>query len=338
MFVAVVAAGLLVASATVASAFPSTTSRCVAPCHAAGAGATVAASLVSTSSTTATYNLTMTGTTGSAWAVFDGSTRLAGSTTAAGTFTVGLGKTYDVFAVDKTSSNFVTTSVSPAAASVVPTTTPEPTSTVSLDETMPPVTTSDAIASYVGTATVKLTATDGSGRGVAYVYYSIDGKRVHLVTGSHATVTIAAPLTGTATHKIVFWAQDQAGNVESPKTVTLTVQAPSTPVVRHRATLTTPIAPWSVRKAATFTVWGYLMPQHDAGTEAVTLQFYRLQAGQWVLRRTVKVAVTNHSDESKYSARVSLPYAGVWRIRAVHPGDALHTTSFSGYRSLISHY
>jgi hypothetical protein len=223
ILVAVVAACLLGASATVATAVPASTSRCDASssgCHAAGPGATVAASLVSTSSTTANYNLAMTGSAGSGWAVFDGTTRLAGSTTAMGTFTAGLGKTYSVFAVDATFNSYVTTSVSPAAPAVE--------TTASLDETIPPVTTSDAVGSYAGPATVKLTASDGEGQGIAYIYYSIDGHRVHLFTVgmvSQTSVTVAAPIVGTATHTIAFWSQDKAGNVEAHKTVTFTVAA-----------------------------------------------------------------------------------------------------------------
>jgi hypothetical protein len=103
----------------------------------------------------------MTGSTGSSWAVYDGSNRLFGEVSEAGAFTVEVGKTYDVLAVDATSGNFVVKSVSPAAPDV------ETTDTVTLDESTPPVTTSDAKASYVGTATVKLTASDVAGQGVA---------------------------------------------------------------------------------------------------------------------------------------------------------------------------
>jgi hypothetical protein len=164
----------------------------------------------------------MTGSDKSAWAVFDGTNRVAGATTTTGTFTVDLGKTYNIFAVDGASPySSVTTSVSPAAPSIVP--------TISLDETMPPVTTSDAVASYTGTATIHLTASDGAGRGVAYVYYRLDDSFVHLFTVgmiAETSVKVPAPLVGTGTHTLLFWSQDAAGNVEARKSVTFTVAAP----------------------------------------------------------------------------------------------------------------
>lgn len=220
MIAAIAAACLIGATATVASASPGYTSRCLGSCHVAGTDATIAASLISTSTTTATYDVTMGGAAGSAWAVFDGSTRLAGATTTTGTVVVDLGKTYDLFAVDGVAETCAETTVSPAAPAVE--------TTVSLDETIAPVTTSDAKDSYVGTATVELEATDGEGRGVAYIYYSIDGDRVHLFTVgmvAEVYVDIAPPIVGTATHTIAFWSQDLAGNVEAENTKTFTVTA-----------------------------------------------------------------------------------------------------------------
>lgn len=336
MFAAVLATGLLVASATVASAFPSTTSRCVAPCHAAGAGATVAASLVSTSSTTATYDLTMTGAAGSAWAVFDGTSKLKGATTTTGTFTVGLGKTYDVFAVDGVSKNYVTAQVSPAAPSVEP--------TASLDETVPPVTTSDAKTSYVGTATIELKATDVGGQGVAYIYYSIDGNRVHLFTVgmvAEVDVVIAPPIVGSATHTIAFWSQDKAGNVEARNTVTIAVAAPPLSVVKTHARLTTPNVPSDVRRNRHFTAYGYIAPRHTSGAHVIELRFYRYNytTHRYAYNKTLRPGVYDSTSVkySKYKVTTSLSSHGRWRVRAVHKTDAMHLTSYSSYRYLYVH-
>ena len=333
MIVAVMAACIVGASVTVASAFPAQTSRCDSSssgCHAAGAGATVVPSLVSTSATSATYNLAMTGSAGSSWAVFDGTTRVAGAVTSADTFVVDLGKTYNVFAVDKTSNSYVTTSVSTAAPSVVP--------TASLDETIPPVTTCDALASYVGPATVKLMASDGAGRGVAYIYYSIDGARVHLFTVGmvlQTSVNVPAPLIGTASHTIEFWAQDLAGNVEGHKSATFTVAA-SSPVVKTSAKFVTPAAPSSVRHGSSFTVYGYMTPRHASGT-TIEVRFYRYRSGHgYVYYKTLRPKLYNSvfDNYSKFLVKTSLPYAGKWRIRSVHVADALHLTSYSNYEYL----
>jgi hypothetical protein len=98
------------------------------------------------------------------------------------------------------------------------------------DDTTAPVTTSDAVSSYWNGATVTLSATDDSG--VAYIYYKLDQSYVHLYRvgsgASETSVAVAAPATGSAAHTLKFWAQDNAGNVEKPTTVTLTVAADTT--------------------------------------------------------------------------------------------------------------
>ena len=330
------AACLIGASATIASASPSSGSRCSASetdCHASGPGATVAASIVSTTSTTATYNLAMTASAGSAWAVFDGTSRVARAATPTGAFTGEYGKTYDIFAVDLTSGNYVIKSVSPVAA-VVPTPSVEP--TVTLEEAVPPVTTSNAVGSYIGEATIKLSATDPAGHGVAYLYYSIDGDRVHLYKVGmvpQMSFTIDAPLKGVVTHTIEFWAQDDAGNVEAPKSATFTVAAPAPAVVKTLAKLMAPSTPWGVNRGATFTTYGYMTPRHVAGSHVVQVRYYRYINGEYVYYKTVNPEVNDSifDNYSQYRFTTSLPYSGKWRVRAVHQGDALHMTSYSSY-------
>lgn len=307
------AACLFGASATIASAFPSQTVLCeTSGCHPAGAGATVDASLVSTSATTATYNVAMTASAGSAWAVFDGSNRVAGSTASVGAFTVGLGKSYDVFAVDAASSNYVKKSVSPAAPSVEP--------TASLDEAIPPVTTSDAVGSYVGTAKVTLTATDVGGQGVAYIYYSVDGARVHLFTVgmvAQTFATIAAPSAGSATHTIAFWSQDKAGNVEARTTVTFSVSAlasqPSSTSMRATAA--------TIRYGQTVRLWGVVSPNASGGL--VTIQ-RRINTGSWANLTTASI-----NSSSAYTRTISKMSKGTWQFRARYAGTSSVAVSYS---------
>jgi hypothetical protein len=83
-------------------------------------------------------------------------------------------------------------------------------------DTTPPVTTSDAVATYMVSATIKLTATD-SGSGVAATYYSLDG-------GTQVSGTVVSVLTP-GTHTLGFWSVDSAGNVEASKTKALVVSA-----------------------------------------------------------------------------------------------------------------
>lgn len=214
--VLLVTASLFFMFAANAYAFNTTTTRC-SSCH-SGSGVAVAASLVSTTTTTASYSVLVTG--GTAWAVFDGATRVNGALGTAGNFTVAPGKTYDVFGTASTRTGGIgVVSVSPVAPPVVPPTT---------NDTTTPTTTSDAKASYRGAAIVRLTATDNvGGWGVAYIYYSIDGGRVHLMMLPvlDTSFAIAAPPSGSVVRTISFWSQDGKGNVEPAKTASFTQSA-----------------------------------------------------------------------------------------------------------------
>ncbi len=101
------------------------------------------------------------------------------------------------------------------------------------DDTTPPVTTSDAAASYWNDAVITLTATDDEG--IAYIYHELDGGvvRLHTVAGAPTSATLATPLDRTGAHVtpspgihvLKFWAQDVNGNVEAQKQVTFEVKA-----------------------------------------------------------------------------------------------------------------
>ncbi len=85
-----------------------------------------------------------------------------------------------------------------------------------------PVTTSNAAPSYTGTAVVTLSASDTGGSGLRSTYYELDGSAQR--TGT--SVTVPAPISGTASHTLTFWSDDYAGNTETAKSVTFTVSAP----------------------------------------------------------------------------------------------------------------
>ena len=192
--------GLMAGFASSAQAFPTQTSPCTG-CH-SGAGATISTSLLSTVGTNATYSFSAPGAT--AVAVFDGTTKLFTFTAATGQFTVPTGKTYSLFAVTgpTTSDGVGTASVSPAAAPI---------------DTTAPVTTSNAVATYVSSAAITLSATD-AGSGVAATYYKLDGGTQ--VAGTSVTVTAVG------SHTLEFWSVDVAGNIEAHKTATFTITAP----------------------------------------------------------------------------------------------------------------
>ncbi|HEY5482897.1 MAG TPA: hypothetical protein VIK31_03675 [Propionibacteriaceae bacterium] len=194
--------GLVAAFATSASAFPTRTTPC-SGCH-SGANVPVTATQTSNVGGTAAYSVSAP--TATAIAVFDGSTKLFTFTATTGTFSVADGKTYTIFAIQgpTNSDGIGSTSISPVA--------PTPPA-----DAVAPVTTSDALATYVSSATIKLSATDNVG--VAHTYYVLDGAAQ--VEGTSLTVTAVG------SHTLSFWSVDAAGNVESAKTASFTVTAPA---------------------------------------------------------------------------------------------------------------
>jgi hypothetical protein len=87
----------------------------------------------------------------------------------------------------------------------------------------PPSTTDNAPADYQSSdVTVSLSASDG-GSGVSVTEYSVDGGGFQ----AGSSVTIGAPADGSndGTHTISYFSADVAGNIESPKTTTVQIDA-----------------------------------------------------------------------------------------------------------------
>ena len=157
------------------------------------------------------------------------------------------GATYTIQAVTgpSTSDGWGSTSVSPVA---------PPTDVTA------PVTTSDAKATYVSTATIKLTATD-AGSGVATTYYRLDGGAQ--MTGTSVTTSVLGA------HTLQFWSVDAAGNTELFKTAAFTVNAPpdvTAPVTTSDAKATY-VSTATIKLTAT-----------DAGS-GVAATYYKLDGG-----------------------------------------------------------
>jgi hypothetical protein len=85
---------------------------------------------------------------------------------------------------------------------------------------------------------------------------------------------------------------------------------------------------WGPRTSYTsraFTVRGLLTPRHTGYTR---LEVFQLTGGSWVLRRLLLAPNVRAGDMTAFSRPVSLPSAGMWRIRARHL-DADHARSYS---------
>lgn len=186
--------------------------------------------------------------------------------------------------------------------------------TILIDTSAPEVA-CDAAASYPGAATIGLSATDALS-GVARMVYRLDGGPE--VVG--AAVSVSAP----GDHTLAYWAVDNAGNESAHGSATFSIAGPVAADVR------TPVAPARVAKGSSVAVYGYLKPHHAAGTTPVRLYLWKKNAvGAWVSRGYVNATAADHSDYSKYSARVKLSSAGSWKIRAYAPADAEHLGTWS---------
>jgi hypothetical protein len=147
-------------------------------------------------------------------------------------------------------------------------------------DTVPPVTTSDALASYVGTATITLTATDDSGPGgVATIHYRINGGADTVGT----VITVAPPAYGdVVSYTIQFWSVDTAGNSEIPKSAGFTVAAP----VDTTPPTTSCDANGSYIGTATIT----LTAVDNAGGSGVATTHYRIDGGAETVGTVITVA------------------------------------------------
>jgi hypothetical protein len=305
--------GLMAAFASTAQAFPSKTNPCTG-CH-SGPNVPVTATLSSVTAAAAVYNVSAPSAT--AIAVFDGSTKLATFTATTGQFSVAPGKTYVIYAVTgpSTSNGIGSTSVSPVAPVV---------------DSTAPVTTSDAKATYVSSAAIKLTAID-AGSGVAATYYKLDGGAQ--ATGTSVSTAIVGP------HTLEFWSADVAGNIESPhKTANFTITAPVPDTT----------APTSASDALAMYYYSaaiHLTASDNAGGSGVAHTYYILDSATQAEGTTVNVSTSGahtlefwsvdasanvESPHKNASFEVTIPATPpmpVYRFLNLKTGTHFYTTS-----------
>jgi hypothetical protein len=145
------------------------------------------------------------------WAVFAGFSKLASGAGTFASFSVPVGTTYNFYAVagSPTAGAYGTTAISPAYTWVE-----DPT------DVTPPVSTSDAVASYVNSATIRIDATDDAS-GVAYIYYKVGAAGATRMTpvgvGGYAIAYDKPTSSGIYDYTLYFWSQDREGNIEDPR-------------------------------------------------------------------------------------------------------------------------
>ncbi|MEZ5126738.1 MAG: PKD domain-containing protein [Thermoleophilia bacterium] len=136
-------------------------------------------------------------------------------------------------------------------------------------------------------------------------------------------VTVAAPKRLTYYRAVFAGAGDLAPATSTARTV------------KPRVRMSTPSSPARVAVKQRFRVTGTLEPRHTPGTKPVVVRCYRRQNGTWKLRRSVAAKVSEAGGGvSRYSATLSLPASGSWRLRAYHAADASNAATMSSARSL----
>ncbi len=99
-----------------------------------------------------------------------------------------------------------------------------------------------------------------------------------------------------------------------------------------KAWLTAPNAPSTMDDSRSYSVSGYLKPQHYGSP--VKIYAYQKIGGVWTVRASFLAKASVYSTYSRYVGSIRLPSAGAWRIRAYHRDNAggVHYASYSSWR------
>jgi hypothetical protein len=255
---------LTVGLASTATATPTKTTAC-SGCHNLDASVSISASLVSASAATSVYSISANNPYGNnGWAVFQGSTKIAGTAGGGSNVTLTNGVTYTIHGVSGDGNG----TTGRATGSVTP----------AFPDLTAPNTTSDAVATYLNSATIHLSATDNvGGSGVAHTYYILDGG-----TQTEGT-TVNTSVVGA--HTLEFWSVDVSANAETPhKTANFEVTAP---LPDATAPITTSDAVATYQHSATI----HLSATDNVGGSGVAHTYFILDGGTQTEGTTINTSV-----------------------------------------------
>ena len=122
------------------------------------------------------------------------------------------------------------------------------------------------------------------------------------------------------THYRLAFATDGVHQAKTSDVVTVT------PKVK----LGTPVAPQGVKRGKKFTAYGSLTPKHSSGSKTVKIKCYLKQSGSWRLKKTVTAVNRNYQAASRYSAELSLPTKGQWKLVADYAASRNYAATTSG--------
>lgn len=191
---------------------------------------------------------------------------------------------------------------------------------LAVPDTHAPLTTSDAVSTYVGTAVVRLSAIDSGGAGVAHTYFRLDGAS----PAEGPEVSTSMP----GAHSLEFWSVDGSGNEEVHHTTTFSVMAPGpTPTW-----ITIVAAATGARRGATVILSGQVSDVRLVG-RIIVVYVQRPGKAYWSYssNRVVYSRYGVPSWQYKYLFKSTLPL-GTYRYKAVvpaYPGFATSATASS---------
>jgi hypothetical protein len=188
---------------------------------------------------------------------------------------------------------------------------------------------------WKGTTKVDGTLTDGQGAPLAdrdqiKLQSSVDGSdwadvpREVTSSGPEGAFSFDTPRLQTATMLRAQWAGDEQYLGATSPAVTVT----------PRVKLGTPTAPSSVKKGRSFTVSGSLLPRQAPGSKTVQIRCYQRLGGTWSLKKTVSATNSNRGSATRYTARMSLPAKGGWKLEASFAATAQNAATTSGARQV----
>jgi predicted CXXCH cytochrome family protein len=192
----------------------------------------------------------------------------------------------------------------------------------------PPTTTSNAQSSYVGNATIHLSAAD-TGSGVAFTFfYNENHGRFEI--GNN--VYYSAPTSGSRSHTLKFYSIDNAMNIEALKSVTFTVSAfaDTTPPVTTSSFNPATNAIFKASQAVSLSA-------SDSGS-GVKATYYRIEAGAFVQGTAFTVSGDGLHSFSYYSVdnannTESSHVSNTFRIDTIAPvttNSAVSGTTYTG--------
>ena len=96
-----------------------------------------------------------------------------------------------------------------------------------------------------------------------------------------------------------------------------------------KVSIGTPVAPKTMKKSKSYTVYGSLKPKHTSGTKPVRIYKYKKVSGKWKSYGYVKATASNYSTYTRYKVKMKLTSKGSWRMRAYAPADSKHAATWS---------